>query len=128
MATFDELVASRKLWIEQTLKPWCQQAAHKDLKAAQQEWGDIAGRVDAEPTLWTWAWSRFPTLVHEGMSGVNETSAVRIHLKTGATHEGYPDARKSKLGQLVLLSTGADGLEELGPFSIDDVESAEPVL
>ena len=127
MSTFDELVESRKLWIDQTLQPWCQQATLRDLKAAHQEWGDIAGRVDPEPTLWTWAWSRFPTLVHDGMNGVDETSPVRIRLKDGSTHEGYPDGRKSKLGQLVLLSTSADGLDELGPFSIDDVASAESI-
>ena len=42
MATFDELVSSRKQWIEKVLKPWCQRAAHKDLTLAEQEWGDIA--------------------------------------------------------------------------------------
>ncbi len=124
MTSFDELAASRRAWIDDVLQPWCVQANLKDLKAADLEWMDIAGKVDANATLWTWAWSRFPALVHDGIAGVNETLPVRVHLKSGDTAEGYPDGRKSDKGKLVLVSmSGAD--EEFGPFTIDEIESAE---
>jgi hypothetical protein len=125
MPTFDELVASRKRWIENVLQPWCRAAGRKDLLRAAMDWGDIAGRVDENATLWTWAWSRFPELVHEGLSGVNETRPVLVTLKTGETAAGFPDARQSTNGQLVLLAS-AGGNELLGPFSIDDIARVEP--
>jgi len=126
MTSFDELVASRKHWIDEVLVPWCKQAQRKDLVRAAMDWGDIAGRVDEEATLWTWAWSRFPALVHEGLSGVNETQAVRVILKSGETVSGFPDARESKNGQLVLIPLEAAG-ERTGPFSIDDIAEVEPI-
>ena len=124
MKTFDELVASRKQWIEEILKPWCRAASRKDLLRAAMDWGDIAGRVDAEATLWTWAWSRFPELVHEGLSGVNETRAVVVTLAGGETVRGFPDARQSTEGRLVLIPN-APGAERQGPFSIDDILRVE---
>ena len=124
MTSFEELAASRRAWIDEVLQPWCVQACWKELKAADLEWTDIAGDVDANATLWTWAWSRFPALVHEGIAGVNETSPVRVLLKNGEAHEGYPDGRKSEKGKLVLLSASGT-TEEFGPFTIDEVESAE---
>jgi hypothetical protein len=120
MATFDELVSSRRNWIDEVLIPWCRSAARKDLLRAAMDWGDIAGRVDENATLWTWAWSRFPELVHEGLSGVNETRPVRVVLKSGESATGFPDARQSTNGQLVLVAI-AEGNQLLGPFSIDDV-------
>lgn len=123
MTSFEELAASRRAWIDDTLKPWCIQAGFKDLKSADLEWTDIAGDVDPDATLWTWAWSRFPALVHDGLSGVNETSQVRIHLKNGSSYKGYPDGRKSVKGKLILLAS--DEPEEFGPFTIDEIESAE---
>jgi hypothetical protein len=124
MTTFDELVASRKRWIDEVLKPWCLSANRKDLMRAAMDWGDIAGRVDEEATLWTWAWSRFPALVHEGLAGVNETRAVRVTLKSGAKVTGFPDARESKNGQLVLVSTEGEA-NSPGPFSIDEIADVE---
>jgi hypothetical protein len=122
--TFDELAASRREWIETVLKPWCLKAPWKELRRAELEWSDIAGRVDPEATLWTWAWSRFPDLVHEGIAGVNETCQVRVELRDGTTVVGYPDARQSRQGRLVLLSaTGPGRLEEHGPYTIDEVAS-----
>lgn len=126
MTSFDELVASRTHWIDEVLVPWCKQADRKDLMRAAMDWGDIAGRVDEEATLWTWAWSRFPALVHEGLSGVNETQAVRVILKSGETVSGFPDARESKNGRLVLIPLEAAG-ERAGPFSIDDIAEVEPI-
>ena len=122
--TFDELAASRRDWIASVLRPWCEQAVRLDLLKAELDWPDIAGRIDAASTLWTWAWSRFPALVHEGLSGVDETFAVCVTLRDGSTHAGFPDGRKSQRGQLVLISA-AKGKpnEELGPFSIDDITS-----
>ena len=130
MATFEELVASRKDWIEDVLKPWCREADLNDLKKAASEWGDIAGRVDPEATLWSWAWSRFPDLVDEEFAGVNETYEVRVTLKDGHEVLGFPNARSSKQGQLVLLCTArsaSPGAEERGPYSIDEIASVAKV-
>jgi hypothetical protein len=140
MSGFADLIASRLNWIEQTLKPWCRVAALKDLKRAELEWEDIAGKVDPKATLWTWAWGRFPNIVHEGLAGVDETHAVRVTLKSGQAHTGYPDNRKSEGGRLVLLSTESTGtgestgpgestgtgrIAEIGPISIDDIAQIE---
>jgi hypothetical protein len=122
--TFAELAASRREWIETVLKPWCKQARWADLKRAELEWADIAGRVDPKATLWTWAWGRFPHLVHEGLTGVNETHEVCVRLKDGAEHFGYPDNRRTDGGRLALLSTQTDGRRQFveSPlFSIDDI-------
>ncbi len=124
MMTFDELVASRKQWIEEVLIPFCRSAGRKDLMRAAMDWSDIAGRVDENASLWTWAWSRFPALVHEGLSGLNETQPVKITLKTGETASGFPEARQSTNGQLVLLGSAGES-ELLGPFSIDDIAGVE---
>lgn len=124
MAGFQELVASRREWIETVLRPWCAQARLIDLKRAEAEWGDIAGRPDPDATLWTWAWSRFPNLVEEGIQGVNETYEVTVTLHDGRTITGFPDGRKSEQGRLVLLCTADDGSGrtiESEPFSIDDI-------
>ncbi len=126
MPTFDDLVASRKAWIEEVLKPWCLEARRQDLIRAELEWGDIAGRVDENATLWTWAWSRFPDLVHEGLSGINETRPVKVTLKSGETATGFPDARQSTRGQLVLIGD-ARGERQWGPVSIDDIAHVEAV-
>jgi hypothetical protein len=124
VSSFLDLIASRREWIEQVLKPWCRVAELKDLKRAELEWEDIAGKVDPKATLWTWAWSRFPHIVHEGLAGVDETHAVRLTLKGGQCHAGYPDNRKSEGGRLVLLSAdpvGPGKHPEIGPISIDDI-------
>ena len=134
MNSFADLIASRREWIEQTLKPWCRVAVLKDLKRAELEWEDIAGKVDSKATLWTWAWGRFPSIVHEGLAGVDETHAVRVTLKSGQVHLGYPDNRMSDGGRLVLLSTvstepgestGPGQIAEIGPISIDDIAQIE---
>jgi hypothetical protein len=128
MHTFDELIASRRAWITEVLQPWCRQASRSDLLRAEAEWGDIAGRVDALATLWTWAWGRFPALVQEGVRGIDETRPVCVELRDGRRFVGYPDARASGKGRLVLLAARGDGpgLEELGPFSIDEIARVEP--
>ena len=123
MAMFDELVSSRKDWIEDVLKPWCRGAGLNDLKKAETEWNDIAGQVDPETTLWTWAWSRFPDLVCDGLSGVNETAEVRVTMNDGRTVVGFPDARASKEGKLVLLCASQSGSGQTEPISIDDIAS-----
>ena len=126
MRTFSELAASRRDWIDQILIPWCKQACRRDLLAALQDWPNIAGKVDADKTLWFWAWSRFPDLVHDELSGINETVNIVVTINNGPTAAGFPDARESDLGQLVLLATAPDGarrVEQLGPFSIDDIAS-----
>src|SRR5262245_38467653 len=130
MQTFAALAALRREWIDQVLRPWCQQAPEKELRLAEHEWGDIAGRVDPQTTLWTWAWGRFPVLVHEGPMGVNETHPVRVHLKDGTTIAGYPDNRQSVRGRLVLLCPGADDdreFDESRPVSIDEIDAVERI-
>ena len=120
MSTFEDLVTSRKGWIENVLKPWCLSAPRLELLKAEQEWHDIAGRVDAEGTLWLWAWSRFPALVVEGLHGIDESYEVTVMLKDGGTHIGFPDSNQSHRGQLVL-----QGASEQGPFPLDDIRSIE---
>ncbi|MCH2210049.1 MAG: hypothetical protein MK110_02020 [Fuerstiella sp.] len=118
--SFDDLAASRRCWIEEVLRPWCRQADLKQLRQADAEWHEFAGRVDAQATLWTWAWERHPSLVHEDLAGVNETHEVTITLKNGSTATGFPDGRRSLKGQLVLI-----GDQEHGPFSIDEIVEAK---
>lgn len=125
MSGFDDLAASRRRWIDEVLIPWCRGATRKDLERAEREWGDIAGKVDPQATLWPWAWSRFPGLVVEELGRVDETYAVAVTLRSGQKHTGYPDGRRSTRGSLVLVGeeTGAD----LGPFSIDEITSLQRV-
>ena len=127
MASFEDLVASRKDWIEKVLKPWCVSAPLADLRKAHVEWTDIAGKAAPEMTLWSWAWSRFPAIVHDGLKGVDETHEVRVSLKDGRTVIGYPDARESELGRLVLVVRSASGRydEESGPLLIDEIEQID---
>jgi hypothetical protein len=122
MHTFAELVASRKSWLADVLAPWCRQAAVKDLKRAELEWVDIAGKVDPEKTLWYWAWSRFPELVNADLLAIDEARRVTVTLHDGRTVIGFPDSRESKQGQLVLVARDPAHPrrhEEHGPFSLD---------
>lgn len=122
MNTFADLVTSRKAWLADVLAPWCRAASRKDLRLAELEWGDIAGKVDPEKTLWFWAWSRFPALVHDELAGIDETGEVTVTLNDGSQYTGYPDARSSEQGQLVLIgrdSANARHTAEHGPFPID---------
>ena len=118
--SFEDLAAARRDWIESVLRPWCRQATHQQLKQADLEWHDFAGRVDAQATLWTWAWERFPAIVHEDLPGVNETHEVTVRLQDGRTVTGFPDNRRSLKGQLVLVATAGDE-EDHGPFSLDEI-------
>lgn len=124
MNSFDDLVSARKEWINCVLKNWCQQACRADLLRAEPEWLDIAGKVPPEKTLWPWAWSRFPDLVHENL-GIDETSEVCVALSDGRTVCGYPDSRKSQRGQLFVWGAESvtDQPVERGPFAIDDIVS-----
>lgn len=120
--SFSELIESRKGWISSVLVPWCHTAMRSQLRLAEMEWTDIAGKVAPEKTLWFWAWSRFPELVHHELQGIDETFSVRVILKTGSEFIGHPDARESTQGSLVLIGKGETGkLERLGPYSIDDI-------
>ena len=95
-----------------------------DLRLAEFEWTDIAGKVDPARTLWYWAWSRFPQLVHDELAGIDETRAVCVSLKNGDCATGYPDARRSQRGELYLVALGKQGTRnstELGPFAIDQI-------
>jgi hypothetical protein len=124
MPSFETLINSRKHWIENILRPWCREASLKDLKKAEDEWLDIAGKVATEPTLWSWCWERFPDLVHEGLTGVDESVQVKVRLKDGREATGYPDNRASQRGTLTILNA-TEG--EQGPFPIDQIETIERV-
>ncbi|MEP3481467.1 MAG: hypothetical protein ABJZ55_19655 [Fuerstiella sp.] len=128
-STFDDLAEARRNWITSILKPWCQTAARKELLKANAEWLDIAGKVDADATLWTWAWERFPILTHPDLSLVNETYEVDVTLIDGTKSKGFPDARRSQQGELVLVrrdpETGATLLTP--PMNIDHIQSVERV-
>ena len=107
--TFEELAAARRDWIEQVLRRWCQQAKLKELRKAELEWFDIAGRADTNATLWTWAWERFPAIVHPDLPGVHETHLVDVLLQDGSKLSRYPDSRQSLRGMLVLVGNDDDG-------------------
>ncbi len=126
MSTFEELVASRKAWLSEVLQPWCRSAPLASLRQAELEWNDIAGKVAPEQTLWPWAWSRFPDLVHESL-GIEETAEVEVTLYDGRTARGFPDSRASQQGRLVLWGTDGSGEEphELGPFSIEQIAAVK---
>ena len=124
MNSFEELVTARKNWINDVLKPWCGVVRRSDLLKAEPDWIDIAGKVDLEKTLWAWAWSRFPDLVHASL-GIDESSELEIGLTDGRIVVGFPDARKSLRGQLFIWGHIAPDERpmELGPFSIDEIRS-----
>lgn len=133
---FEQLASSRREWIENILRVWCRTAPLKELRKAEQEWFDIAGRADIKATLWTWTWERFPAIVHPDLPGVNETSEVVVTLKDGNSVQGFPDGRQSQRGMLVLIGMNANGNSVIhGPLSVDDVadvrlagdHSADPV-
>lgn len=118
MTSFSDLVTSRRHWIETVLIPWCRTACRRDLQLAEQEWQDLAGRPAPELTLWLWAWNRFPELCDPGLTTLNETLPVTVTCRNGQTFTGFPDARCSLAGQLVLC--GAVG-PVTGPISIDEI-------
>lgn len=126
MSTFDELVASRKAWLNEVLQPWCRGASLASLRQAELDWIDIAGKVAPEKTLWPWAWSRFPDLVHESL-GIEETAEVEVTLHDGRTVRGFPDSRASQQGKLVLWGTDEtdDEPRELGPLSIEHIATVK---
>lgn len=125
LSAFAELTASRRAWIQEVLVPWCRTANVPSLVKAELEWGDIAGRVDPQFSLWLWAWSRFPVLYVEGLKGLDETYPVQVTTRDGTTVTGYPDARASSRTQLILVD--AQTGEPVGPLKLDRIESIQRV-
>jgi hypothetical protein len=127
--TFEALVASRQQWIANVLQPWCRAASRQELCKASQDWLNLAGAVDPQATLWTWAWSRFPALVEAGLAGINETYPVRVTTRDQHSVVGFPDNRASQHGKLCLLCELSDGsgsrLSEA--ISIDDIVAVERI-
>ncbi|QDT38431.1 hypothetical protein [Stratiformator vulcanicus] len=124
-ASFLELAASRRQWIDETLAPWCRSASRTELVKAEAEWTNLAGRVDPRGTLWKWAWGRFPALVEEQLGEIDETHEVRVTRCDGSYVTGYPDARRSEHGRLAIISTAEDDAD---PISIDEIASVERAL
>ena len=121
-ADFESLARSRRDWIENVLRVWCRQATLNELRKADVEWFDIAGRADANATLWTWAWERFPEIVHPQLPGVHETYEVRVTLHDGHILSGFPDARQSLRGILILVGPDESGAIVVShPISIDQI-------
>lgn len=125
LSAFAELTASRRAWIREVLVPWCRTANVPSLLKAELEWGDIAGRVDPQFSLWLWAWSRFSVLYVEGLKGLDETYAVLVTTRDGTTFTGYPDARASSRTQLILVD--AQTGEPVGPLKLDRIESIQRI-
>ncbi|MCA9062458.1 MAG: hypothetical protein KDA96_05350 [Planctomycetaceae bacterium] len=125
MTSFEDLAKLRKDWIETVLRPWCRQASLKDLRKAEAEWFDIAGRADTAATLWTWAWERFEQLTHPDMAGVNETHRVQVTLRDGSQHVGFPDSRISVRGMLTLFDRRGNSPVNSGPFPVDQILQVE---
>lgn len=121
MPTYEELGRSRREWIDGVLVEWCRQADRAELLKAEADWTNIAGQVDPEATLWTWAWSRFPALVHPEMNGLDETRELRVRLVDGRELTGFVNARRSRRGELVLTCTsGETSGKDVGPFRLDE--------
>jgi hypothetical protein len=56
------------------------------------------------------------------MPGLDETYELLVELRDGRRLRGYPDARQSIRGQLVLLGRADDGgLQQLPAVQLDDV-------
>lgn len=126
MQTFVDLVTSRQKWIAEVLRPWCASADWKELQLAEQEWLNLAGKVEPEGTLWAWAWNRFPGLVNTQSWKIDETHPISIKLVNGQTFDGYPDGRRSLQGKLVLLCRDRaqpQKFVDAGPFRIDEIVS-----
>jgi hypothetical protein len=119
-----ELVASGRAWIDDILRPWCRRASLAELRKAAVEWFDIAGRADADATLWTWAWERFPELTNADLKGVNETHEVCVELRDSTQLRGFPDNRASRMGVLVRVRGNESGtIESTQPVEIDRIRA-----
>lgn len=118
LQTYDELVSSRREWLDSILIPWCQLACRKDLLLAETEWPDLAGRPAPEMTLWKWAWERFPVLAGSGTHMLEETYEVVVTCQDGRTGQGFPDGERSQAGLLVLVDSEG---QMSGPFTIDEI-------
>ena len=127
LSAFHELSHSRRAWIQEFLIPWCRTANVPSLLKAEMEWGDIAGRIEPQFSLWLWAWSRFPVLYVDGLRGLDESFFVRVTLQDGTRHEGYPDGRATSRAMLVLVDREDGKTVERGPFRLDQVLSVERV-
>lgn len=127
LTAFHALSASRRGWIAETLIPWCRTANVPSLLKAESEWGDIAGRIDPQFSLWLWAWSRFPVLYVDGLRGLEESFLVQATLLNGSRHVGYPDSRASQRSLLVLVDREDGRTVERGPFRLDLVHAVERV-
>jgi hypothetical protein len=128
LSNFEALAAARREWIENTLRVWCRTAAVKELRKAEAEWFDLAGRADPQATLWTWVWERFPDIVHPDLAGVNETHEVMVTLVDGRQLQGFPDNRASRRGVLILVAADENGgIRSSEPVEVDSIQAVQRV-
>ena len=122
--TYAELVQSRRTWLSHELEGWCRRATVAELQLAEVEWPDLAGRINPDVTLWRWAWSRFPGLVHAEL-GLDESRLVSLQLKDGRCFVGYPNSRRSQKNLLTIYGQADEQQpwEDHGPFSLDEIHS-----
>ena len=76
---------SSRQWIDEVLKPWCQRAERKDLRLAEMEWQDIAGRAAAESDRQRLTRQQTleatRALCHEGLQTVLGSTRLRCSMK-----------------------------------------------
>ncbi|MGV2338054.1 MAG UNVERIFIED_CONTAM: hypothetical protein LVR18_29585 [Planctomycetaceae bacterium] len=121
---FELLAASRRDWIQNVLRPWCHTATVQDLRRAELEWHDIAGRGRPRRDTLEVGMGTLPGCRASGLPGLNETWPVEVRLHSGQVYSGYPDARRSIRGQLILLrvdDSATARITETPPLSLDQV-------
>lgn len=125
---FVSLVESRKHWIQHVLRPWCRFASVAELRLAALNWGDLAGQISPEATLWPWAWERFEGVIHTEL-GFDESRQWNVSLCNGSEVSGYINGRLSRGEQIVLVyrDCHSQELTTTSPISLDEISSIWPL-
>lgn len=125
---FVSLVESRKHWIQHVLRPWCRFASVAELRLAALNWGDLAGQISPDATLWPWAWERFEGVIHTEL-GFDESRQWNVSLRNGSEISGYINGRLSRGEQIVLVYRDGHSQEltTTSPISLDEISSIRPL-